>query len=235
MQAVSTLYQTILADPGHRKEVKVVIAGVEYTEGNIVSIKTYGGLFQECGIGNTAAREIDMEILPIGTIPRQAKIEVFVRLVLGDAASEWLPKGQFFFSKRETNSLTKVMSVYGVDAMLKAEQTWLDESYETESWPMPAAAAVADITARMGVELDPRTALSSAFPVEYPVDEEGDMTMREVLERVAVANAGNWIITDSGKLLLVPLNSMPASESDVSYLITEFGNYITFGGYRIRV
>ena len=235
MQVVSTLYQQLLADPGHRKEVKLVIAGVEYTEQNIVSVRTYGGLFQAVGIGNAAAREIDMEILPIGTIPRQAKIEVYVRLVLGELASEWLPKGQFFFSKRETNSLTKVMSVYGVDAMLKAEQTWLDASYDSETWPMPAATAVADIAGRMGVEIDFRTVLSSAFPVEYPVDEEGDMTMREILGHIAVSNAGNWMITDAGKLLLVPLNSMPASESEGSYLITESGSYIIIGGYRIRV
>ncbi len=232
MQATSTLYQTILANPGHRKEVKLVIAGVEYSHANIVSVRTSGGLFQTVGIGNAAAREIDLGIIPIGTIPRQADIHVFVRLVLGDLVSEWLPKGQFFFSTRHRDPISGVLTVHGFDAMLKAEDTWLDESYDAENWPMPAAAAVADIAARMGVELDGRTALSTAFPVQYPVDSEGDMTMREVLGRIAVANAGNWIITDAGKLLLVPLGSIP---EDSSFLVTETGSYITFGGYRIRV
>ena len=54
--------------------------------------------------------------------------------------------------------------------------------------------------------------------------------MREVLAEIAVANAGNWIITDAGKLLLVPLNSIPA---ETHYLVTEYGYAITFGGTRI--
>lgn len=233
MQATSTLYQTILADPGHHKEVKVVIAGVEHTQANLISVRTGGGLFQTVGIGNAAAREIDMELLPLGDIPRQAKIEVFVRLVLGESVSEWLPKGQFFFSTRRKDKISGVLTVKGFDAMLKSERTFVDILSGAEDFPMAPATAVALIAAAMGVEVDGRTVLSNAFPVHYPVDQEGDMTMREVLGRLAVANAGNWIITDAGKLLLVPLNSIPPE--DVGHLVTETGQYITFGGYRIRV
>lgn len=233
MQATSTLYQSILADPGHTKEVRLVIAGVDYSQSNIVSVRTSGGLFETVGIGNTNAREIDMEIIPLGAIPRQAKIEVFVRLVLGDAVSEWLPKGQFFFSSRQTDKISGLLTVTGFDAMLKSERAFTEILTGAEDFPMDPDVAVALIAAAMGVEVDPRTVLSKAFPVHYPVDSEGDMTMREVLGRLAVANAGNWSITDAGKLLLVPLNSMPPQ--DVGYLVTETGQYITFGGYRIRV
>jgi hypothetical protein len=118
------------------------------------------------------------------------------------------------------------------DAMLKAKETWLDSSYDAKTWPMPAATAVNDIAARMGMAVDSRTVLDATFPVKYPVDDEGDMTMREALGRIAVANAGNWIITNEGKLLLVGLNSMPA---ETHYLITESGSVITFGGVRILV
>ena len=97
---------------------------------------------------------------------------------------------------------------------------------------MPAATAVADIAARMGVAVDSRTVLDASFPMQYPVDDDGDMTMREALGRIAVANAGNWIITDEGKLLLVGLNSMP---KETNYLVTENGSAITFGGVRILV
>ena len=152
--------------------------------------------------------------------------------MLGEQASEWIPKGVFFFSTRKTDRVTGVLGVHGYDAMLKAEETWLDSSYDTETWPMPAATAVADIAARMGVAVDSRTVLNAAFPVQYPVDDEGDMTMREALSRIAVANAGNWIITDEGKLLLVGLNSMP---KETNYLVTETGSAITFGGVRILV
>lgn len=234
MHSVSDLWRTLLASPGHRKEVKLVIAGVTYGEDNIVdgSLRIDGGLYSDFGIGNCCARQIDFEIYPQGTIPRQAQIEVYVRLVLGEQVSEWIPKGVFFFSTRKTDRITGVLSVHGYDAMLKAEETWLDSSYDTETWPMPAATAVADIAARMGVAVDSRTVLDAAFPMQYPVDDEGDMTMREALGRIAVANAGNWIITDEGKLLLVGLNSMP---EETNYLVTETGSAITFGGVRILV
>lgn len=234
MHTASNLWQQMLADPAHAVEAKLKIAGVEYGEDQIVrkSLMVYGGLYSTFGIGNCCARQIDFEIYPQGDIPRQARIEVYVRLVLGEQVSEWIPKGVFFFATRKTDRKTGVLSVHGYDAMLKAEETWLDSSYDAETWPMPASTAVADIAARMGVAVDSRTVLDAAFPVQYPVDDEGDMTMREALSRIAVANAGNWIITDEGKLLLVGLNSMPA---ETHYLITEGGSVITFGGVRILV
>lgn len=234
MHTVSDLWQQMLADPAHAVEAKLKIAGVEYGEDKIVrkSLMVYGGLYSTFGIGNCCARQIEFEIYPQGDIPRQAKIEVFMRLVLGEQVSEWIPKGVFFFSTRKTDRVTGVLSVHGYDAMLKAEEIWLDSSYDAKTWPMPAATAVADIAARMGVEVDSRTVLDEAFPMQYPVDDKGDMTMREALGRIAVANAGNWTITDEGKLLLVGLNSMPA---ETHYLITETGSAITFGGVRILV
>lgn len=234
MHSVSDLWRQLLANPMHQAETKLTIAGVDYGHDNITrkSLQIYGGLYSTFGIGSCCARQIDFEIYPQGTIPRQAKIRVFTRLTLGTQASEWIPKGEFFFSTRKLDRVTGVLSVHGYDAMLKAEETWLDSSYDAENWPMPAADAVADIAQRMGVEVDSRTQLNATFPVQYPVDEAGDMTMREALSRIAVANAGNWIITDEGKLLLVGLNSMP---EETNYLIDETGSAITFGGVRILI
>lgn len=234
MHTVSDLWQQMLSNPEHAVEAKLRIAGIEYGEDQIVrkSLTVYGGLYSTFGIGNCCARQIDFEIYPQGTIPRQAEIKVYARLVSDGQESEWIPKGVFYFATRKTDRKTGVLSVHGYDAMLKAEETWLDSSYDAETWPMPVWTAVNDIAARMGVTVDSRTQLNEAFPVQYPVDDEGDMTMREALGRIAVANAGNWIITDEGKLLLVGLNSMPA---ETNHLITETGSAITFGGVRILV
>lgn len=232
MQTTSELYKQILSDPEHHKETKLDIAGTEYTEANIVSVETSGGLYTTPGIGNCAARQINLEVLPIGTIPRQAQIKVYVRLVLGEQASEWIPKGTFFISTRSRNKVTDSLTITGYDAMLKAESVWLNSDYDTENWPMSQADAVDDIAYRMGVEVDNRTVLSTQFPVNYPVDENGDLTMREVLGYIAVSNAGNWIITDEGKLLLVKFGDIPA---ETNYLVNEGGYSITFGGDRILV
>ena len=232
MQQTSELYKQILSNPNHHKETKIVIAGTEYGQGNIVSVRTSGGLYTTPGIGNCAARQIDLEILPIGTIPRQAQIKVFVRLALAEQFSEWIPKGVFFVSTRAKDKRTGSLTITGYDAMLKAESVWLNSDYDTENWPMSQADAVDDIAYRIGVEVDPRTVLTTAFPVDYPVDETGDLTMREVLGYIAVSNAGNWIITDEGKLLLVKFGDIPA---ETNYLVEEGGFAITFGGDRILV
>ena len=232
MQTTSELYKQILSDPRHYKEVKLDIAGVEYGWGNIESVSTSGGLFTTPGIGNCASRQIDLSILPIEDIPRQAQIKVYVRVVLGEQMSEWLPKGVFFISTRKRDKRTGYLSITGYDAMLKAESVWLNSDYDSENWPMSQQDVVDDIAYRMGVEVDPRTILTNSFPVDYPVDENGDLTMREVLGYIAVSNAGNWIITDQGKLLLVKYGDIPA---ETHYLVEENGFAITFGGDRILV
>lgn len=232
MQTTSDLYKQILLNPAHRKEVKLEISGTEYTEADIVSVETSGGLYTTPGIGNCAARQINLEVFPIGTIPRQAQIKVYVRLVLGEQVSEWIPKGTFFISTRSKNKITSSLVITGYDAMLRAESVWLNSDYDTENWPMSQADAVDDIAYRMGVEVDNRTVLSTQFPVNYPVDKNGDLTMREVLGYIAVSNAGNWIITDEGKLLLVKFGDIPA---ETNYLVNEGGYSITFGGDRILV
>ena len=232
MQTTSELYKQLLADPKHYKEVKVKIAGVEYGWGDLVSVATSGGLFTAPGIGNCASRQIDVTLLPLGDIPRQAKMEVYVRLVLGEQASEWIPKGVFFISQRKKDKRTGQLSITGYDAMLKAESVWITSDYDTENWPMSQQAAAEDIACRLGVELDQRTVLTTSFPVDYPVDENGDLTMREVLGYIAVSNAGNWIITDEGKLLLLKYGDVPP---ETYYLVEEGGSAITFGGDRILV
>ena len=234
MHSVSDLYLTLLANRNHRVETKLSIAGVEYSQADIVknSLRVYGGLYSTFGIGNCSARQIDFEIYPKGTIPRQAKIEVFARLVLGEQASEWIPKGVFFISTREKNKLTGALKITGYDAMLKTEQTWLTADYATDMWPMSQSDAVADIASRIGVEIDSRTVLSADYPVEYPTGENGDLTMREVLSGIAVSNAGNWIITDAGKLRLIGYLQIP---DETNYLVEEHGDAILFGGVSIIV
>lgn len=227
MHAVSDLFNQIFENPGHWTEVKLNIASQEYTQSNIISVSISGGLFDSPGIGNVNARQIDMEIIPIGTIPRQAQIQVFARVCVDNLQSEWIPKGVFFFSTRELDKVSGILTVTGYDAMLKAENVWLNEDYVYDNWPMPQETAVADIAQRMGIEVDSRTVLSDDFPVEYPVDEDGDLTMREALSFIAVSDAGNWIITDEGKLRLIRFGDIP---EQAGYLVTEYGQPIQFAG-----
>lgn len=229
MQTVSELYRSILNDRRHTKEVKAVIGGVEYGKDKIVSCSTSGGLFSDStlSVGGCVSREIDLSLRNPGEIPRMAEIRLYVRLVLDDQASEWLPKGVFYIDTR-SKTYDNVLSLHGYDAMMKAEQTWLTSEYDTEHWPMPMPDAVTDIAGRLGVAVDSRTVINPSYEVEYPVD----YTIREALSYIAGAHAGNWYMTEEGKLRLVTLYELPP---ETNYLVTEHGDAITFGGVRILV
>ena len=230
MHQTSELHQRLLRDGGHRKEFRVNIAGEDYGEDRIVSLETSGGVFSEPDIGNCASRQIDLRLRSPGNIPRSARMQAFARLAAGNEVSEWVPKGVFFISTRKLDKVSGVLTIHGFDAMRRAGEVWDIDPYA--NWPMSQQEAVADIAQQMGVEVDPRTVLSGNFPVGYPVDENGDLAMQDILEGIAVCNAGNWVITDEGKLLLLRLGDIPP---ETFYLVTEYGRPITFGGVKILV
>lgn len=236
MQTTSTTYQTLLRNPEHIKETKVSVAGVEYGESNIIFLATSGGLYAKDTpmVGSASARELDLTLLSPGVIPRRAEIRIFVRLVLRDPltdtvtqASEWLPKGVFYIDTRSADPETDTLAIHGFDAMLMAEQIYLPDG-DTGEWPRPMATVVADIAQRMGVAIDPRTAIDPAYMIGYP----NDYTMRELLGYVGAAHAANWIITDAGALRMAGLAGIPP---ETNYLVAEDGDAITFGGVRILV
>ena len=157
-------------------------------------------------------------------------MRVFVRLRRGGETSEWIPKGVFFISTRRLDKVSGVLDIHGFDAMRRAVEVWDIDPYA--DWPMSQQKAVSSIARQMDVAVDPRTSLSNSFPVDYPVDEDGDLAMADILEGIAVSETGNWVITDEGKLLLLRLGDIPA---ETNYLVDETGAAITFGGVRILV
>lgn len=229
MQTVSALYKRLLAEPEHVRETKVNIAGVDYGQDNIYACSTSGDLLLDATAGNCFSREIDLIVMPIGTIPRMAAITPYTRLVLGDEQSEWIPRGMYYVDTRYVNEVTGLMTLHGFDAMLKAEAVWWDPSVDAGEWPMSQEAAVVDIARQMGVSIDPRTAIDPALTIDYP----NELTMREILAEIAAAHGGNWIMTDDGELLLMPLGSAP---SETHFLVDGMdGGAILFGDVRIIV
>ena len=229
MQTTSALYQTLILDPTARKQVQIVIAGVTYGEDQIVSLSTTSDLFAEdtMSIGGAVAKEIDLVLRQPGNIPRMAQMIPSYRLVKGTQASEWIQKGIYYIDTRSVDEVTGVMTIHGYDDMLKAEQVW--EPAQSLEFPMTMVQAVNVIAQLMGVTLDPRTVLNQSYTIDYPAN---NYTLRDVLRYIAVANAGNWIITDEGKLRLVSFGEIPA---ETNYLVEEGGDAITFGGDRILV
>lgn len=223
-QTTSALWRELLHAPGTEREYKFDVAGTEYGKDAEVSHSVESQLFEEFGIGNACCATLKLAVIA-DNIPRAATIKRYLRLVNGTQATAWIPKGVFFTNKRSRDD--DYWEVEAYDAMRKADVVW--EPSNSLTFPMSMSTAVNLFCQMMGVNLDKRTVLNSAYTIDYPAN---DYTVRNELCFIAAAHGGNWIITDAGELLLVPLLSMPA---ETNYLITEYGDAITFGGVRILV
>ena len=216
----------------YRMETCVEINNVDYEEADIISVSTRAALFGSgtVSIGGCVAKEIDLVIKPKGTIPRMAEIRVYTRPISADGTWKpaWLLKGVYFIDTRQTDRVTGIMTIHGYDAMLKAEQVYLEVDPPGWDWPMNMNAVCNHIADIMGVTIDDRSNVSSRYMVEYPTD----LTMREILGYIATAHGGNWIITDDGKLRLIRLADLPP---ETNYLVSEIGDVITFGDTRILI
>lgn len=223
-QTTSEIWNTLWAMDNTEREYGFDINGVWYGPEAEVSHSVSSGLYEEFGIGNAVIAQLTMDLYA-DDIPKSATIKRYIRLRNGDQVSEWLPKGEFFINRRSVDD--GYWTIEAFDAMRKAEAVW--DPDQNLVFPMSMPNAVAEFARIMGVSIDERTALNSAYTIDYPAN---DYTIRQELQYIAAAHGGNFIITDAGKLLLVPLISIPA---ETNYLVDERGNPITFGGVRILI
>ena len=232
MQPVSILYRQLLA-ANAPKEIQAIINDVVYDQTKIVSASSKAALMDKAAtIGNCVAKELNLVLRNPGDIPRMAEIRMQFRLNNGTQHSEWIPKGTFFIDTRDEGN--GVLSIDAFDPMLKCDQSFTT-SGEQGTWPRTDITVVNQICSRIGVTLDSRTAaiITAGYTIQYPGFGEGAYTMRELLGFIGSMYAGNWIITEENKLRLLVLGDMP--DDSTSLLITEYGEYITMGGFRIRV
>ena len=202
---------------------KFDIAGTEYGMENVQSARIEAPLFDKLSVGNACAAELEISFWPIADVPKMARIIPYV--LLNDGVT-WHQLGVFYTDTRATQG--SALNIVAYDAMMRGEIVWEPDQALEFPISMPQAAAL--LATEMGVELDSRTKLNSTYSVDFPTDEQ---TVRETLMWIAAANCGNWIITNEGNLLFVPLFSSAPAET--YNLISENGAAVTFGGVRIRV
>lgn len=205
MQSKSATYNTIIAADNHSFEVKLNINGTDYGQDVIYGAKSDCKVFDTAPtIGGTYSGTLEFSLLGDGSaIPKMASVKPYFRAVLGATTSEWIQKGEFFIDTRSVshndNGLT-VFSAHCFDAMLKANANYATSSL---AWPATDTAVVAEIASKMGVSQDSRNSaiLTGGYSIPLPTE----YTMRDVLSFIAAMYAANWIITDEGKLRIVPI------------------------------
>lgn len=221
MQTVPAKWNDILAGD-YQVDFKAVINGKTYTYGEIKSARITKSMMDKLTIGQATSAMLDMVFDPDGTIPTAAEIKCYIRLKdYGNEATDWLPFGTFYIDTRSTDAYGW-MTITAYDAMLKAEQDYIDNS---GTYPMAMSAAVNYICGKMGVELDSRSQIAP-----YTVDSPTEIyTMREVLCGIAAASGGNFVITEEGKLRLIRLAS-PTNSDDVPVMSCDIlGDTVTIG------
>ena len=231
MQATSQTYKNLLA-AGAPKEVRAIIAGTTYTQAKIMSASVSAAVESEAAtVGNTVAKTLNLVLRNPGEIPRMAQIQMQYRLNNGNTQSEWIPKGTFFIDTRDEGN--RVLSIVAYDAMLKADQPYAT-SGEQGDWPKVDINVARTIASRIGTTFDSRNVqiMTARYSVPFPGYGDGAYSMREVLGYIGAMYAGNWIVTDQNTLRLIQLGDIP---TETDYLVTETGDYILIGGYRILV
>lgn len=205
-----------IQDEAVHMELKAVIGGLTYSR--LISCKAYPAAFDSLSIGQAAAAELSLSFVPLGPVPKAAKIQLSARLTDGSVSTAWVPQGTYYIDHRDRDMELDVLSVTAFDRMIFAEEQYFSSGTITGTWPRSAPSVVSDICTRLGISLDSRSQIDSALMVTAPVN----LTMRDVLRNIAAAHGGNFIITAENKLRLLPLEDLP----DLTLLGDEFGNYV---------
>ena len=201
MQTTSAIWKSLRASGTAVLEAAAEIGGTTYDDLPVAPVVNRALMQGGLSVGNAVSASCALSILTGNSIPRAAQVALKARLTDGETASEWLPAGTFYISRRSVDPVTGILSLECYDALLKANALWEPEEGDL---PMAMADAVEALAGLLGVEQDSRNDIATG--AAYVIDSlsEGE-TIRDTLARIAVANGGNWIITPANRLRLVPL------------------------------
>ncbi len=186
-------------------EAKARIGGVDYLK--ISAPKIDRSLMSSpLSVGNCTSATLSLSILTDDEIKSTSPVVIMGRLTDGKTYSEWMEFGTFFIDQRDT-SFEGLLSIDCYDAMLKANQSYLDGSDSSANWPKTMKAVVEEVAYRIGVGIDPRTKINTG--ADYVVPYPSGKTMIQVLGDIGACHGGNWIITEENLLRLVPLVTAP--------------------------
>ena len=199
MQQTSATWKQLWA-AGAALEARATVAGVTYTDISAPVIRR-AAMQNALSIGNVVAASLSLVIRGAGSVPRSAAVAVEARLKDGDTASEWLPQGTFYISRRARDPVTGLLALECYDALLKANALWVPSA---GTWPRTMAAVAAELAALLGLQFDSRTTIPSgpAFVIAEP---PAGTTVRDALGMIAQAGGGNWIVTPGNRLRLLPV------------------------------
>lgn len=213
MRSRSALWERLTKRGRFEMYTKAVINNTEYTAISAPVIDR-ALMSSPLSVGNCNAATLSLSVLTNDMIPSGSSVVIQGSVANDQSRGEWLPFGTFFIDQRDT-SYEGLVTVKCYDALLKANQRYLNTRSTPEGWPKSMTNVVNTIAQRIGVELDSRTVINTG--PDYVVPDPEDLTMIQILGYIAGCHGGNWIITEENKLRLVPLVSAP----DETYYVVD--------------
>lgn len=189
-------------------KIKLTIENVVFREDQIYNLKTRNRFFEGMlKIGCTACGELDLEILePNVVFGKMAPIRIEV---CADGSNTWVPKGIYYIDTRKVllRESGNKLQITGFDGMLKTSK----EIDFTSLYPTPTSLArqidvVNLIAQQAGIEVDSTSLQLLDTTILVPKPEY--YTGREVLNGIAAMSGGNFMMTGTGKLKFVPVDSL---------------------------
>jgi len=199
MQNTSPTWKSLFAS-GAALQARAIVDGVVYTDVGVPVIER-ATMQDRMAVGNVVSASLALALRGTVNLSRSAAVVIEIRLSDGQAASEWLPQGTFYISRRMRDPVSGVLALECYDALLKANAIWTPSAGE---WPRTMAAVTAELAALLGVDLDSRTVIPTGAAYAMGEPAEGT-TIRRALSIIAQAAGGNWIMTPAGRLRLVRL------------------------------
>lgn len=175
-------------------EIKLDIDGVEYLKPDIEYCNIENSLMASTyEIGNVMSCRLSASIRPKSTnISRRASVNLWLK---DEEDTVWKEKGKYFIAIRKTLPNDTRLEIECYDIVRAFEETFRAE------WPRSMQYIVDAICYKYNIKLDPRTIINPSYQMKYG----NNRSARELLQDIASAHAGNFCVTDSGKLRLVPV------------------------------
>lgn len=186
------------------------------TNEHIVSGTLTDGLYQECSLGNTIARQLNLRLWNV-TLDTSSPIELKVSENGGTAQS----KGTYYIDTVSKSPYSEYSEVTAFDAMLKANAVYMKEGTWSETTDI---ALVDEICATMGVTwLNSNRTYLNRTPItidQAPNIGPNGTTCRQILSVIGCLRGGNWVIDESNNLMLIPLFGRIVNSSTLQYFTT---------------
>ena len=261
MYTVSALWNSLMANPKHIFDYRVVIGEAGRLITRYGDVITFGGsailtgqsgadggysdsmlrsiliqyrAFSEDhpGVGACLAAELDLEMMrPAGTIPRMALVRPYVRVVVPEVNQSEWIPQGVFFI--DTREYSRNDDGLNIMTIHCYDKMLMTEQdYPDVDHEWPCIDI--DVVREIADEIGVEVdpRTVSLMTRQYLISAPIGYSMREVLCNIAAMYGGNFVMNYDGELLLVPIYSMPA---ETNYLVNNLGYAITFGGDRILV